>query len=92
MSSSSAHLTVGEVAEIFDSPTWKVRRVVDSLKDEIPRAGLYRLIPRHLLPKIGARLHESADALQANGGETPRASTAEGNHESGISPRTESKQ
>ncbi len=54
--SQSSHLTVGEVAGIFDAPPWKIRKIVDSLDVEIPRAGLYRLIPRGLLPRIGSQL------------------------------------
>ena len=54
--SQSAHLTVGQVAEIYDVPAWKIRRVVDALDVEIPRAGLYRLIPRNLLGIIATEL------------------------------------
>ena len=54
--SSTTHLTVGEVAEIYGVPDWKIRRVVDSLDAEIPRAGLYRLIPRELLGVIAVEL------------------------------------
>ena len=49
-----SHLTVGQVAEFFAAPEWRVRRIVDSLNVKVPRAGLYRLIPRDLLPMIGA--------------------------------------
>lgn len=52
----ASHLTVGQIADIYSEPTWKVRRVVDGLGVEIPRAGLYRLVPRDLLPRIGAEL------------------------------------
>jgi hypothetical protein len=55
---SPTHLTVGQVAEIFQAPEWKVRRIVDSLGAEIPRAGLYRLIPRPMLTAIGAKLQQ----------------------------------
>ena len=41
-----SHLTVGEVARIFDAPPWKIRRVVDGLDPKMARAGNYRLIPR----------------------------------------------
>lgn len=54
-----SHLTVGEVAKIFDVPAWKVRRVVDELASEVPRAGLYRLIPRDLLGVIAEKLRGS---------------------------------
>jgi hypothetical protein len=50
------HLTVGEIAELFGLPTWKVRRAVDALDVEIPRAGNYRLVPRNLLGRIAAEI------------------------------------
>jgi hypothetical protein len=50
------NLTVGQIAELFGLPAWKVRRAVDALKVEIPRAGNYRIIPRNLLGKIAAEL------------------------------------
>lgn len=55
---SHSHLTVGEVAGIYDVPSWKIRRIVDSLDIEIPRAGLYRLIPRTLLGRIAVELEQ----------------------------------
>ncbi|MFH1922716.1 MAG: hypothetical protein ABIP48_22865 [Planctomycetota bacterium] len=54
--SQPSHLTVGQVAEIYGVPAWKIRRMVDSLDVEIPRAGLYRLIPRNLLGTITIEL------------------------------------
>ena len=54
--SQSSLLTVGEVAEIYGLPAWKIRRAVDALDVEIPRAGGYRLIPRDLLGVIAAEL------------------------------------
>jgi hypothetical protein len=48
------HLTTGEIASELGVPGWLVRRAVDELGEEIPRAGLYRFVPRSLLP----RLHE----------------------------------
>lgn len=53
---SKTHLTVGEVASIYDAPSWLVRRVVDSLGVEIPRFGQYRLVPRSELPAIGIEI------------------------------------
>ena len=52
----STHLTIGDIAEFYGEPGWKIRRIVDALPDDIPRAGRYRLIPRELLPKIGVVL------------------------------------
>ena len=54
--SQKSHLTIGEVANTFAVPTWKIRRVVDSLDVEIPRAGLYRLVPRAALGLIAVEL------------------------------------
>ncbi len=50
--SQSSHLTIGEIAKIFDEPDWKIRRIVDSLPDEIQRVGRYRLVPRSLLAQL----------------------------------------
>lgn len=47
--SQQAHLTTGELADVCGVPQWRIRRLVDSLDIEIPRAGLYRLVPRDLL-------------------------------------------
>jgi len=52
--------TIGQLAERYHQPEWKVRRVVDSLSSEIPRAGKYRMVPNDLLPAIEAKLHNSA--------------------------------
>ena len=49
-------LTITQVAAHFGVPAWKVRRLVDSLDIEIPRAGLYRLVPRETLARIGDEL------------------------------------
>jgi hypothetical protein len=46
------HLTTGEIAAEFDVPGWLVRRAVDALGEEIPRAGLYRLVPLSLLDRV----------------------------------------
>ena len=56
-------LTTGQIAEIFRAPEWKVRRIVDRLDVEIPRAGLYRLVPRELLAEIGDCLLEPASVV-----------------------------
>ena len=56
--SSTSHLTVGEVGGIFGVPNWKIRRVVDSLEVDIPRAGQYRLIPPDLLGAIAVALKQ----------------------------------
>ena len=48
--------TVGEIAKLFGVPQWIVRRIVDGLGVEIPRAGQYRLISPSTLPQIAAEL------------------------------------
>ncbi len=58
-------LSVGEIAKIYGAPSWKIRRIVDRLGADIPRAGQYRLIPRSLLPAIGARLQAKHPAEAA---------------------------
>ena len=58
-------LTVGEIAEFYGEPDWKIRRIVDALPDEIQRVGRYRSIPRSLLPKIGAILQERYASREA---------------------------
>lgn len=50
------HLTIGELARVYALPCWKIHRLVDSLDVEIPRAGLYRLVPRELIPTIATEL------------------------------------
>jgi hypothetical protein len=47
-------LTTCEVADELGIPVWLVRRLVDALGEEIPRAGQYRLVPRRLLGRIRA--------------------------------------
>jgi hypothetical protein len=62
--SESSHLTVGQVADFFQAPEWRIRKIVDSMGADIPRAGGYRLIARSLLPAIGAKLQASAPAQE----------------------------
>ena len=59
--SETSPLTIGDVADFFDEPDWKIRRIVDALPDEIQRIGRYRLIPRDLLPKIGVILERKSN-------------------------------
>ena len=63
MAPKPSHLTVGEVASIFQAPEWKIRRIVDSSQTDIPRAGRYRLIPRTMLPEIGTKLQPRDQAV-----------------------------
>ena len=52
----ASHLTTGQVAAFYNVPEWRIRRIVDSLDCDIPRVGLYRMIPRDVLPAIAAKL------------------------------------
>lgn len=49
-------LTVGQVAQVYDVAPRKIRKVVDALDTDLPRAGQYRLIPRAVLTKIAVEL------------------------------------
>jgi len=46
------YLTTREVAEHCGIPVWLARRIVDGLGEEIPRVGLYRLVPFALLDQV----------------------------------------
>ncbi len=50
----TTHLTTGEVFEHFGRavPLWQIRRLIDALGEDIPRAGQYRLVPRAMLARI----------------------------------------
>jgi hypothetical protein len=60
-----SHLTIGDIADFYGEPDWKIRRIVDALPDDIPRAGRYRLIPRGLIPKIGVILERRKSNREA---------------------------
>ncbi|MFH1921472.1 MAG: hypothetical protein ABIP48_16525 [Planctomycetota bacterium] len=64
------HFTIGDVARIYNEPEWKIRRIVDALNREVPRAGQYRLIPHDMLPAIGVELERRAQANDARGGDS----------------------
>jgi hypothetical protein len=66
-------LTVGQLAERFSIPEWLARRVVDALGADVPRAGLYRLVPRSLLGKIEAELRRRGYVSAARERETATA-------------------
>jgi len=51
-----SHLTTGEIAEMYGLPDWKIRRAVDALGLDIPRAGRYRLVPRGVLGRLALEL------------------------------------
>jgi hypothetical protein len=50
------YLTTREVAEHHGVAVWQARLVIDSLGVEIPRAGLYRLVPVGMLGQVGLEL------------------------------------
>lgn len=53
-----AWYTIGDVATLYGVAEWRVRRVVDDLGVEIPRAGRYRLVPSSCLGRIAVALAE----------------------------------
>jgi hypothetical protein len=50
------HYTTSEVAARFGVADWQTRRAVDALGAEVPRAGLYRLVPAELLERVRLEL------------------------------------
>ena len=58
--------TIGQVAREFNAPEWRIRRIVDSLAADIPRAGLYRLVPADLLAEIASRLNIEPATAEAS--------------------------
>jgi len=55
-STEKSHFTVGELAKLLDEPEWRVRRIVDQIDADIPRAGQYRLVPGEFVGRIQAAL------------------------------------
>jgi hypothetical protein len=51
-----AQYTTAEISRILGAKSWQVRRAVDALGLQIPRAGLYRLIPSEMLELVEAEL------------------------------------
>ncbi len=58
---SGDYWTIGQLAQHFGEPHWRVRRVVDAINAELPRAGLYRLVPANLVAEVGQRLRRIAE-------------------------------
>jgi hypothetical protein len=56
---SKSYYTTGEIAALYGVPCWAVRRVIDALGGDVPRAGLYRLIPCDLLGRVKEKLREA---------------------------------
>jgi hypothetical protein len=53
---SDSFSTIGDIALRFGIAEWQARRAVDALGTEIPRAGLYRLVPHSLFQRLEAEL------------------------------------
>jgi len=51
-----SHYTTGEIAALYGVPGSAARRAIDALGEDIPRAGLYRLVPAGLLARVEAQL------------------------------------
>lgn len=49
-------LTTSEVGQILGVADWRIRRAIDALDVQVPRAGRYRLVPRALLGAIAVEL------------------------------------
>lgn len=45
------YATIGQLQRELGLPGWKVRNAVDRMPN-IPRAGLYRLVPRSRIPEL----------------------------------------
>ncbi|MBX9656148.1 hypothetical protein K2Y11_21235 [bacterium] len=45
------YATIGQLQRELGLPGWKVRNAVDRMNG-IPRAGLYRLVPRNRVPEL----------------------------------------
>lgn len=65
MAPTKAYLTTREVAEHFGIPVWLARRIVDGLQEQIPRVGLYRMVPVALLGRIEDALRRRAARQEA---------------------------
>ncbi len=52
----ATYLTIGDVVRDYGIAAWQARRAVDALGVQLPRAGLYRLIPSDLLPRLEEEL------------------------------------
>lgn len=59
--------TTGEIASRLNQPIWLVRRIVDSLAIELPRVGLYRLVPESAVQDIAAEIERRSQAESTSG-------------------------
>jgi hypothetical protein len=59
------HFTTGEVALQLGIPVWLARRIVDDLGEDIPRVGLYRLVPAGLVGRVRAEARRRAGRQEA---------------------------
>jgi hypothetical protein len=59
--SPETHVTVGHLARQLGAPPWSVRRAVDALGEDIPRAGLYRLVPVVLVDRVREELRRMVE-------------------------------
>lgn len=58
----SSHFTTGQIARRTNRPVWLIRRIIDRLAGDLPRAGLYRLVPASMLPRIEQELQRLSGA------------------------------
>lgn len=57
--------TTGEVAAQFNVPEWAVRRIVDAIDADVPRAGRFRLIFPSMLGPIETELRRQGRIPEA---------------------------
>jgi hypothetical protein len=65
VAATKAYLTTREVAEHCGIPAWLARRIVDGLGEDVPRIGLYRLVPAGLLPQVEEQVAKRAREKEA---------------------------
>ncbi len=56
MRQTNEYATVGELARLFTVKNYQIREVVDEFAEPVPRAGLYRMVPRTRVPEVAAGL------------------------------------
>jgi hypothetical protein len=71
------YLTIGKLAAAIEStsghavPEWKLRRVIDAFGADIPRAGLYRLVPDRMVGDVIVELRRQGWLPRVDGRAAP---------------------
>jgi hypothetical protein len=58
-------MTSGEIAAHCNVPIWLVRRAIDAVIPDVQRVGMYRLVPRRLLPRIEQEIQRRRERAMA---------------------------